>query len=155
MDEQAGAFDRSVGEPSRPELERFFFLDRVDAELVGRRRGTTTGWVRGATRDGAVRGRLPSGPDRRAVGGGGLPGAQLGVADSSVVKLYAEREKTHLEHAWEIRAAYGHRDVADPDAAAGLREFMDGRAWTHAEGPVRGLSRRRGGCGATGCCCPV
>lgn len=64
--------------------------------------------------------------------------AQLGVSDSSVVKLSAEREKTHLEHyAWEIRDAYGYRDFADPAAAAGLREFMDGRAWTQAEGPAR------------------
>lgn len=31
----------------------------------------------------------------------------------------------------------GTGDFADPAAAAGLREFMDGRAWTHAEGPAR------------------
>ena len=32
---------------------------------------------------------------------------------------------------------YGYRDLSDADAAAGLREFLDGRAWTHAEGPYR------------------
>jgi hypothetical protein len=62
---------------------------------------------------------------------------QLGVADVSVAKRYAERLPTQHEHAREIRRAYGYRDLADPDAAAGLREFLDGRAWTHAEGPYR------------------
>ena len=65
------------------------------------------------------------------------PAEQLGVADVSVAKRYAERLPTQHEHAREIRQAYGYRDLSDPDAAAGLREFLDGRAWTHAEGPYR------------------
>ena len=55
----------------------------------------------------------------------------------SVAKRYAEGLPTQHEHAREIRQAYGYRDLSDPDAAAGLREFLDGRAWTHAEGPDR------------------
>lgn len=137
-DEQAAGFGRFVGEPSRSELERFFVLDQVDAELVGRRRGDhnrlgfavqlgTVRFLGGFLRD-------PIDVPWMVVD---YLAAQLEVADSSVVELYAEREKTHLEHAWEIRGAYGYRDFADPAAAAGLREFMDGRAWTHAEGPAR------------------
>jgi len=61
---------------------------------------------------------------------------QLGVVDASVVKRYTEREKTAYEHAWEISRAYGYRDVTDGAAVAGLREFTDGRAWIHAEGPM-------------------
>lgn len=61
--------------------------------------------------------------------------AQLGVADPSVVKRYVERQKTPYEHAWEIREVFGYRDFDDQDAADGLREFLDGRAWVHAEGP--------------------
>lgn len=38
-DEQVAGFGRFVGEPSRAELERFFFLDDVDRALVARRRG--------------------------------------------------------------------------------------------------------------------
>ncbi|MEV0105927.1 DUF4158 domain-containing protein [Nocardia sp. NPDC050799] len=32
---------------------------------------------------------------------------QLGIEDSSGVKQYIEREKTKLEHAWEIQREYG------------------------------------------------
>jgi hypothetical protein len=70
-------------------------------------------------------------------------GAQLGVADLSVAKGYAERLPTQHEHAREIRQAYGYRDLSGADAAAGLREFMEGRAWTHAEGPYRLFGGRR------------
>ncbi|HEY5844508.1 MAG TPA: DUF4158 domain-containing protein, partial [Mycobacterium sp.] len=38
-DEQAGAYGRFAEEPTRPELERFFYLDDVDRALIGRRRG--------------------------------------------------------------------------------------------------------------------
>jgi hypothetical protein len=39
-DEQAAAYGRFVEEPTRPELERFFFLDDVDRDLVALRRTT-------------------------------------------------------------------------------------------------------------------
>ncbi len=38
-DEQVAAYGKFTAEPSQAELERFFFLDDVDRELVGRRRG--------------------------------------------------------------------------------------------------------------------
>lgn len=38
-DEQAAAFGPFVGEPSQADLERCFFLDDADRELVGKRRG--------------------------------------------------------------------------------------------------------------------
>jgi hypothetical protein len=38
-DEQAGAYGRFSGLPSRMHLERFFFLDDEDRGLIGRRRG--------------------------------------------------------------------------------------------------------------------
>lgn len=41
---------------------------------------------------------------------------QLGVADVSVAKRYAERLPTQHEHAREIRQVYGYRDLP-PDAA--------------------------------------
>jgi hypothetical protein len=37
----------------------------------------------------------------------------------------------------KIRDAYGFRVFEDPEAAAGFRVFLEGRAWTHAEGPYR------------------
>jgi hypothetical protein len=38
-DEQAEAYGKSADEPTRPELERFFYLDDVDRALIGKRRG--------------------------------------------------------------------------------------------------------------------
>jgi len=37
--EQAATYGQFDGAPSRAELERFFFLDDLDQQLVGRRRG--------------------------------------------------------------------------------------------------------------------
>ena len=42
---------------------------------------------------------------------------------------------TAYEHAWEIRKAYGLRVLEDEGVSAEFRRFLDGRAWTHAEGP--------------------
>nr|WP_256122625.1 DUF4158 domain-containing protein [Streptomyces sp. LUP47B] len=39
-DEQAEAYGTFAEEPTRPELERFFFLDDVDRDLIARRRST-------------------------------------------------------------------------------------------------------------------
>ena len=137
-DEQAAAFGRFTGEPSRAELERFFFLEDAGRALTDKCRGdhNRLGF---ALQLGTVRCLGTLLPDPLD-----LPwpvveylAAQLGVADVSVVKRYAERLPTQHEHAREIRQAYGYRDLSDPDATAGLREFIEGRAWTHAEGPYR------------------
>lgn len=76
--------------------------------------------------------------------------SQLGIVDASCVKRYTDRQMTAYEHAWQIREVYGLRVFEDAEATAGLRQFLDGRAWTHAEGPgalfdhgVRWLRRNR------------
>jgi TnpA family transposase len=38
-DEQAESYGTFAQEPTRPELERFFFLDDEDRRLIGKRRG--------------------------------------------------------------------------------------------------------------------
>jgi Domain of unknown function (DUF4158) len=38
-DERAAAFGRFVGEPTRGDLDRFFYLDDADRDLVAIRRG--------------------------------------------------------------------------------------------------------------------
>lgn len=38
-DEEAAAYGRYIGPPSRAELEKLFFLDDADRELIARRRG--------------------------------------------------------------------------------------------------------------------
>ncbi|MGW7319985.1 hypothetical protein [Streptomyces sp. NPDC054865] len=42
-DEQAEAYGRFMEEPTRPELERFFFLDDVDRDLGARPPGKDAG----------------------------------------------------------------------------------------------------------------
>jgi Domain of unknown function (DUF4158) len=58
---------------------------------------------------------------------------QLGIADASCLKAYAQREATHREHAGEIQRAEGHRDFAQvEDELAG---WVDARVWNTGEGP--------------------
>jgi Domain of unknown function (DUF4158) len=60
---------------------------------------------------------------------------QLGIADASSVKRYAERQSTQWEHAAEIRQAYGYRDFTDDGPQEEIRAFIAARAWTRTEGP--------------------
>jgi len=61
---------------------------------------------------------------------------QLAIGDASCVKKYVQRSQTPYEHAWEIRDRYGYRSFDDQSCAEAFVRFLDGRAWTHAEGPV-------------------
>jgi len=58
---------------------------------------------------------------------------QLGVAAASMA-TYTRREKTRLEHQWEIARKVGYRDFADAEAE--LAVWVDDRAWTTGEGAV-------------------
>jgi hypothetical protein len=59
--------------------------------------------------------------------------AQLGLADPSVVKRYAERVKTKSGHQQEIRRTYGLRDFAGAEAE--LVGWVAARVWTSGDGP--------------------
>jgi len=58
---------------------------------------------------------------------------QLDVAAASMA-TYTQREKTRLEHQWEIARDVGYRDFVDAEAE--LAVWVDDRAWTTGEGPV-------------------
>jgi hypothetical protein len=60
---------------------------------------------------------------------------QLGIADASCVKRYTDRVMTAYEHSWQIREACGFRAFEDAGVMGEFRQFLDGRVWTHAEGP--------------------
>jgi Domain of unknown function (DUF4158) len=47
----------------------------------------------------------------------GYVAAQIGVADPSCVKRYTERDKTRLEHQWEIAGVHGFASFASAEAA--------------------------------------
>lgn len=136
-DEQAEAYGKFAEEPTKPELERFFFLDDEDRELIAKRRGdhNRLGF---ALQMCTVRyiGLFLEDPlavpwpvvEHLAV--------QLEIEDVSCVKEYTERLKTAYEHAWEIRDAYGYHPFEDHTQGRRFRAFLHGRAWTaHAEGP--------------------
>lgn len=147
-DAQAGAYGRFVGPPSRRELDGFFFLDDADLRLVGRRRGdhNRLGFgVQLAT----VRylGMFLADPLDVPEEAGDCIAAQLGV-DVSCLAGYAAREKTRLEHQWEISREFGYRDFADAERE--LAGWVDDVAWTTGSGPnaifvdaIRWLRERR------------
>lgn len=133
-DEQAAGFGRFVGEPSREDLERFFYLDDADQELIGRRRGEHS-QLGFAVQVGTTRflGTFLADPLDVPWSVVDCVAAQLGIADPSVVKHYTERVETANAHAREIRAVYGYRDLDGPLTEA-LTAFAFSRSWTHGEG---------------------
>ncbi|GGV00544.1 hypothetical protein GCM10010211_79780 [Streptomyces albospinus] len=133
-DEQAAGYAAFRGAPSRSELERFFFLDDADRELVEskRRAHNRLGFAVQLT---TVR-FLGVFPEDAA----GVPvevvdylAGQLGIVDSTVLEAYGEREKTRFEHMWELRRLLEYREFAEVEAE--LRAWVDARAWTTGEGP--------------------
>lgn len=135
-DEQAAAYGQFNGEPSRADLERFFFLDDADRGRVQVRRGEHNR-VGFAVQVGTVRflgtflsdwTMTPPGVVRYVVDQI-APGAEV----DGLMRRYVERDKTPLEHSWEIREELGYRDFGSADQ--GTRDFLQARAWTRPERP--------------------
>lgn len=133
-DEQAAGYAAFHGVPSRTELERFFFLDDADRELIEAKRRAhnrlgfavqlTTARYLGVFQDDPV--DVPAEVvDYLA--------EQLDIADASVLKAYGERENTRLDHVRELRRVLEYREFAGAEAE--LRVWVDARAWTTGEGP--------------------
>ncbi|MER6691671.1 Tn3 family transposase [Streptomyces minutiscleroticus] len=136
-DEQAEAYGKFAEVPTRPELERFFFLDDVDRDLIELRRSThhQLGFALQMCTVRYIGRFLPDDPLDAPWPVVEHLAAQLGIEDPSVVKRYTERPKRAYEHAWEIRDAYEYHEYDDPEWSRRFRTFLHGRAWTHAEGP--------------------
>src|SRR6266536_885491 len=136
-DEQVAAYGRFTGELPASELERFFYLDDADRDLVARRRSDhhRLGF---AVQLGTVRavGRFLEDPLDVPWLAVEFLAEELEIGDASCVKKYVQRPQTPYEHAWEIRDRYGYRSFDDQGCAEAFARFLDGRAWTHAEGPV-------------------
>jgi hypothetical protein len=135
-DEQAAAYGQFDGDPSRAELERFFFLDDADRLRVQVRRGDHNR-VGFAVQMGTVRflgtflldWMITPLSVVRYVADQVAPSAEA----DGLMRRYVERQKTPLEHSWEIRESLGYRDFASAELDA--REFLEARAWTRAERP--------------------
>lgn len=115
-DEQAEAYGTFAEEPTSPELERFFFLDDVDRDLIALRR-TKHHQLGFALQMCTVRYVGLFLEDPLAVPWPVVEhlAAQLGIKDPSVVKRYTERRQTLYDHAWEIRDAYGYHPYEDTE----------------------------------------
>jgi Domain of unknown function (DUF4158) len=137
-DEQAEEYGTFTQVPTRPELERFFFLDDDDRDLIALRR-TGAHPLGMAAQICTVRyiGRF-LGDDPLAVPWEVVEylAGQLGIEDASCVKRYPERRRTPYEHAEEIQERFKYRDFTDRRWGREFRGFLYGRAWTHAEGSV-------------------
>jgi hypothetical protein len=136
-DEQVAAYGCFIGEPPRAEVERFFYIDDADRNLIARRR-TDHHRLGFAVQLGTVRavGRFLEDPLDVPWPAVEFLAEQLDIGDASCVKKYVHRPQTLYEHAWEIRDRYGYRSFEDQDRVEAFARFLDGRAWTHAEGPV-------------------
>jgi len=131
-DDQAAAYGRHTQPPTRAQLERFFFLDDADGDLVDRHRGehNRLGF---AVQLGTVRflGTFLTDPLDVPTPVVAYLADQLKIADPSCLARYGQRRQTQDEHAIEIRRAYGYREFAA--TAAELQEFLTARAWTSNE----------------------
>lgn len=132
-DEQAAAYGRFIGRPSRQQLERFFWLNDADCSRIGRRRrdATALGY---AVQLGTVRflGTFLTDPLDVPWPVVVFVAGQLGIADPSCVKDYGSRPMTAHEHQWDIRREYGYQDF--PERVGELRDFIEARAWLSNEG---------------------
>jgi TnpA family transposase len=112
-DAEAAKYSRFDGPPTRAELDRVFFLDDEDKARAERRRGEhmRLGF---ALQMVTVRylGCFLTDPLDVPAEVLDVVAGQLGIADPSCVKRYTERDKTRLDHAWEIQDAVGLKDLA-------------------------------------------
>jgi TnpA family transposase len=137
-DEQAAAYGRYTGTPSKADLERFFFLDGDDLALIATRRGDRNrlGFALQATTVRYLGVFLTDDPIDAPWPVIEYLAGQLGIADPSCVKRYSQRAQTVYEHSWDIREAFGYSELADGPKGPEFRDFLEGRAWTRTEGPA-------------------
>jgi len=128
-----GGYGR-FGALSLVELERFFYLDDEDRRLIAARRrdynrlGFALQVVTVRQLGMFLADPLDVPPELID-----YLAEQLGIEDSSCVKQYTEREKTKLEHAWEIQREYGLTPYAD--VGSELAAWVADQAWMTGDGP--------------------
>ena len=132
-DEDAAGYGR-FGALSRVELERFFHLDDEDRKLIAARRRDSNrlGFALQLTTVRYLGMFLPDPLDVPAELVDYLA-EQLDVVDPSCVRSYTDREKTKLEHAWEIQREYGLRPFSEVEAE--LVVWIGDQAWMTGDGP--------------------
>ncbi|MEV1248654.1 DUF4158 domain-containing protein [Nonomuraea sp. NPDC049750] len=132
-DDEAAAYGRNAGVPTRAELEKMFFLDDADRKLIGRRRGDQhrLGFALQLTTARFV-GRFLPDPLEVPAEVIDYLADQLGVTDVSQIKQYTERRQTQFDHQDEIKKAYGLREFSAVEAE--FTAWVDARAWNTGDG---------------------
>ncbi|MER5322937.1 DUF4158 domain-containing protein [Streptosporangium roseum] len=134
-DSEATKYGRYDGPPSRVEMEKIFFLDNEDMALIKAHRGrhircgfalqlVTMRYLGCFLAD-------PLEVPNEVLD---VVAGQLGIEDPSCVKRYTERDKTRLEHTWEIAKAFGLKDFASAEAE--LAGKVRAHAWNTGDGPT-------------------
>jgi hypothetical protein len=133
-DAEAAAYARFEGVPSKQELDRVFFLDDADRELIDKRRGAANrlGFALQLTTVRWLGDFLPGPTDVPPVVLAYVAG-QLKVEDPSCVARYLDRRRARFEHAEEIKAEAGLRDLATVNNE--LEEWSAGRSYMAGDGP--------------------
>ncbi|HUL45469.1 MAG TPA: DUF4158 domain-containing protein [Steroidobacteraceae bacterium] len=133
-DAEAATYGRFDGAPSRAELDRVFFLDDANRELIDKRRGapnqlgfalqlTTVRWL------GTF---LPDPTDVPPVVLAYVA-RQLEIEDPSCAARYLDRRRTRFEHAEEIKASEGLRDFAA--VSDEFEQWVAARSYMTGDGP--------------------
>ncbi|WP_406318290.1 DUF4158 domain-containing protein [Streptosporangium sp. NBC_01639] len=134
-DSEAAKCGRYDGPPSRAEQEKIFFLDNEDMALIKGHPGrhircgfalqlVTVRYLRCFLTD-------PLEVPNEVLD---VVAAQLQIDDPSCVKRYTERDKTRLEHTWEIAKAFGLTDFASAETE--LAGKVRAHAWNTGDGPT-------------------
>lgn len=135
-DAVAARYGRFDGSPSPVELEKLFFLDDADKRLIARHRGS---WSRLGFALQLVTVRylgcfLAADPLAVPTEVLDVVAAQLEIADPSCVKRYTERDKTRLDHVWEIQQKFELHDFASHEVE--LTAKLHAHAWNTGDGPT-------------------
>ncbi|MEV1005499.1 Tn3 family transposase [Nonomuraea sp. NPDC050202] len=134
-DSEAAKYGRYDGPPSRAEMEKIFFLDNEDMALIKGHRGRhiRCGFALQLV---TVRylGCFLADPLEVPNEVLDVVAGQLQIEDPSCVKRYTERDKTRLEHTWEIAKAFGLKDFASAEVE--LAGKVRAHAWNTGDGPT-------------------
>lgn len=133
-DDEVAAHGRYTGPPSQADLDRVFYLDADDLEMIGCHRGehmragfalqlTTVRWLGTFLED-------PLDVPAEVLD---FIAGQLDMPDPSQVKRYTERAKTRFDHQWEIRRARGYR--AFDEAEEEFSGWVAARSRATGDGP--------------------
>lgn len=135
-EEQKQRYGGYLGEPTQVQLEKYFYLDDVDHNLIRVRRGNHNR-LGFAVQLGTVRflGRFLELP---------LPvpsivvaylAAQLEIEDVSCLSRYEKRRPTHREHRQIIKHHYDYLDFSSQPHHWHFMRWLYDRAWVGTEGP--------------------